>query len=64
MFDQVFEGQLKLTVDFNKKIDSVYTNLNSKFETLTTHVKNLEMHVVETGEICKMAKSLSERERE
>ncbi|KAG2307209.1 hypothetical protein Bca52824_026957 [Brassica carinata] len=30
MLDQVFEGQQKLTVDFNGKIDVVYTNLNTK----------------------------------
>ena len=46
MLDQVLEGQQKLTVDFNGKIDSVNNNLNTKFETLNTHVKKLEMKVV------------------
>ena len=39
MLDRVLEGQQRMTVDFNGKIDSVYTNLNTKFETLSTHVK-------------------------
>ncbi|KAF2554759.1 hypothetical protein F2Q68_00014632 [Brassica cretica] len=42
-----------MTVDFNGKIDSVYTNLNTKFETLSTHVKKLEMQVVQTGDAVK-----------
>ena len=46
MLDRVLEGQQRMTVDFNGKIDFVYTNLNTKFETLSTHVKNLEMQVV------------------
>ena len=50
MLDRVLEGQQRMTVDFNGKIDSVYTNLNTKFETLSTHVKKLEMKVVQTGE--------------
>ena len=42
-----------MTVDFNGKIDSVYNNLNTKFETLSTHVKKLEMQVVQTGDAVK-----------
>ena len=41
MLDQVLESQQKLTVDFNGKIDDVYTNLSTKFESLSTHVKKL-----------------------
>lgn len=48
MLDQVLEGQHKQTVDFNGKIDYVYNNLNTKFETLNIHAKKLEMHVVHT----------------
>ncbi|KAL0689436.1 hypothetical protein Bca4012_089114 [Brassica carinata] len=48
MLDRVLEGQQRMPVDFNGKIDSVYTNLNTKFETLSTHVKKLEMQVVQT----------------
>ena len=46
MIDRVLEGQQNLTVDFNGKIDSLY-NLNTKFETLSTHVKKMEMQVVQ-----------------
>ena len=38
MLDRVLQGQQRMTVDFNGKIDSVYTNLNTRFETLSTHV--------------------------
>uniref|UniRef100_M4F770 Retrotransposon gag domain-containing protein n=1 Tax=Brassica campestris TaxID=3711 RepID=M4F770_BRACM len=48
MLDRVFEGQHSMTVDFNGKIDSIYNNLNTKFETLSTHVKKLEIQVVQT----------------
>ena len=48
-----------MTVDFNGKIDSVYTNLNTKFETLSTHVKKLEMQVVQTGEAVKRQEDLT-----
>ena len=48
-----------MTVDFNGKIDSVYTNLNTKFETLSTHVKKLEMQVVQTGEAVKRQRALT-----
>ena len=48
MLDRVLEGQQRMRVDFNGKIDSVYTNLNTKFETLSTHLKKLEMHVLQT----------------
>ena len=42
MIYQVLEGQQKLMVNVNRKIDDVYTELNAKFETLNTHVKKLE----------------------
>ena len=53
MFDRVLEGHQRMTVDFNGKIDSVYTNLNKKLETLSTHVKKLEIQVVQRGEAVK-----------
>ena len=31
MLDQVLEGEKKLIVDFNGKIDAIYSNLNTKF---------------------------------
>ena len=48
MIDQVLECQQKLMVNVNGKIDSVYTELNAKFETLNTHVNKLETQVVQT----------------
>ena len=47
-----------LTVDFNGKIDSVYNNLNTKFKILSTHVKKLEMHIVQTREVVKRQQAL------
>ncbi|KAF2604994.1 hypothetical protein F2Q70_00025774 [Brassica cretica] len=37
-------------MDFNGKIDDVYTNMNTKFESFSTHVNKLEMQVIQTGE--------------
>ena len=59
MLDRVLEGQQRMTVDFNGKIDSVYTNLNTKFETLSTHMKKLEIQVVQTGEVVKRQEALT-----
>lgn len=39
-----------MTVDFNGRIYVVYTNLNIKFEALSTNVKKLETQVVQTTE--------------
>ena len=50
-----------MTVDFNGKIDSVYNNLNTKFKTLRTHMKKLEMQVVQTGEDVKRQEALKKR---
>ena len=61
MLDRVLEGKQSMTVDFNGKIDSVYNNLNKKFETLSTHVKKLEMQVVQTGEVVKRQEALTRR---
>ena len=57
MIDQVLEGQQKLMVNFNGKIDTLYTELNSKFETLNTHMKKLETQVVQTGQAVKKQKT-------
>ena len=59
MLDKVLEGHQSMTVDFNGKIDSVYSNLNTKFETLSTNVKKLEMLVVQTGEAVKRQEALT-----
>lgn len=45
---QVRKSQEKLTLDFNGKICDVYTNMNDKFEALSTHVKKLETRMVQT----------------
>ena len=37
-----------MMVNFNGKIDAVFTELNSKFESLNNHVRKLEKHVVQT----------------
>ena len=57
--DRVLEGQQRMTVDFNGKIDYVYTNLNKKFETLSTHVKKLGTQIVQTGEAVKRQEALT-----
>ena len=59
MLDRVLVAQQRMTIDFNGKIDSVYTNLNTKFETLSTHVKKLEIQVVQTGEAVKRQEALT-----
>uniref|UniRef100_A0A0D2ZTT2 Retrotransposon gag domain-containing protein n=1 Tax=Brassica oleracea var. oleracea TaxID=109376 RepID=A0A0D2ZTT2_BRAOL len=53
MLDRVLEAQQRMAVDFNGKIDSVYTNLNTKSETLSTHVKKPEMQVVQIRDAVK-----------
>ena len=53
MLDQVLEGQQKLIVNFNIKIDDVYTELSSKCMSLNTHVRKLETQVVHTGDTIK-----------
>ena len=57
MIDQVLEGQQKLMVNVDGKIDVVYTELNAKFVTLNTYVKKLETQVFQTGEIVKKQKT-------
>ncbi|KAJ4909850.1 Uncharacterized protein Rs2_04471 [Raphanus sativus] len=48
MIDRVLEGQQKLTVDFNGKIDSVFNNLTTRIDTICTQVKKLETQIVQT----------------
>ena len=59
MLNRVLEGQQSMTVDFNGKINLVYTNLNTKFKTLSTHVKKLEISVVQIGEVVKRQEALT-----
>ena len=63
MLDQVLEGQQKLMVNVNGKIDVVYTKLNAKFETLSKHVKKWETQVV-TQETLLRGKRPSSRVKE
>ena len=59
MLERVLETQQRMIVDFNGKIDSIYTNLYTKFDNLSTHVKKLETQVVQTGEALKRQKALT-----
>ncbi|KAL0749627.1 hypothetical protein Bca101_031630 [Brassica carinata] len=58
MIDQVLEGQQKLMVNVNEKIYVVYTELNTKFETLNTHVQKLDTQVVQRGDDVKRQDTL------
>lgn len=49
----ILEGQQKLSVEFNKKFNFVYTELNGKFEALNIHVKNLDIQIQQTIEVVK-----------
>ncbi|XP_024005011.1 uncharacterized protein LOC112082144 [Eutrema salsugineum] len=53
MLEQILEGQQKMTVDFNGKIDALYMDLNGKIEVLNTHVKKLDTQVAQTAESVK-----------
>ncbi|XP_024006440.1 uncharacterized protein LOC112082948 [Eutrema salsugineum] len=53
MLEQILEGQQKITVDFNGKIDALYLDLNGKFEALNTHVKKLDIQLAQTAEAVK-----------
>ncbi|KAL1218024.1 hypothetical protein V5N11_012223 [Cardamine amara subsp. amara] len=53
MLEQLLEGQQKITVDFNGKIDALYTDLNGKIEQLNVHVKKLDTQVAQTAEAVK-----------
>ncbi|XP_024010435.1 uncharacterized protein LOC112085454 [Eutrema salsugineum] len=49
MLEQILEGQQKLTVDFNGKMDALYLDLNGKIKALNTHVKQLDTQVAQTA---------------
>ncbi|XP_024014243.1 uncharacterized protein LOC112088189 [Eutrema salsugineum] len=49
MLEQILEGQQKLIVDFNGKMDALYLDLNGKIEALNTHVKQLDTQVAQTA---------------
>ncbi|KAL0741754.1 hypothetical protein Bca4012_083267 [Brassica carinata] len=58
MLSKVLESQQKLEVNFNGKIDAVYTTLNTKLDALSTHVKKLETQVIQIGEAVKKQEAL------
>ncbi|KAL0696924.1 hypothetical protein Bca4012_064104 [Brassica carinata] len=58
MLSKVLESQQQLEVNFNGKIDAVYTTLNTKLDALSTHVKKLETQVIQTGEAVKKQEAL------
>ncbi|KAL1225361.1 hypothetical protein V5N11_009019 [Cardamine amara subsp. amara] len=42
MLERILEEQQKMTVDFNGKIDALYTDFHGKCDSLNNHVKRLE----------------------
>ncbi|KFK22914.1 hypothetical protein AALP_AAs71106U000100 [Arabis alpina] len=42
LLEQILEGQQAQTVNFNGKIDSLYTDLNGKIEAINIHMKKLD----------------------
>ena len=58
IIDQIEEGQLKLTLDFNGKIDVFYTNLSIKIEALNARLTKVEVQVVQTREDVKRHEAL------
>ncbi|KAF8100688.1 hypothetical protein N665_0218s0026 [Sinapis alba] len=53
-----------MTVNFNEKIDALYINFNTKFETLSTHINKLENQVVQTSEAIGRHESLIKEKEE
>ncbi|XP_024009409.1 uncharacterized protein LOC112084493 [Eutrema salsugineum] len=53
LLEQILEGQQKMTVDFNGKVDALYLDLNGKIKALNTHVKKLDTQVAQTAESVK-----------
>ncbi|KAF2619718.1 hypothetical protein F2Q68_00039251 [Brassica cretica] len=45
MMGQVLKGQQKMSAVLDVKLDSVYSDLHDKFETLSDHVKKLDSQV-------------------
>ena len=49
MLEQILEGQQDIAIDFNGKIDVLYTDLNGKFEALDSHVKKLDIQISQSA---------------
>lgn len=43
MMEKILDGQKKMFVDFSKRLDSFYNELNGKFEALNTHIKKRDI---------------------
>ncbi|XP_023634276.1 uncharacterized protein LOC111829415 [Capsella rubella] len=48
MLEQILAGQQNMTVDFNGKMDALYTDLNGKIEALSTFTNKLDVKVAQT----------------
>lgn len=46
----LLEGQWKMSDEFNKKLNYLYTELNGNFEALNTHVKKMNIRVQQIAE--------------
>ncbi|KAF2579344.1 hypothetical protein F2Q68_00002199 [Brassica cretica] len=53
MMRKILEGQQNMVVDFKKKLDFVYIELNGKFEFLNTYGKELNIQVQQINEVVK-----------
>ncbi|WZZ41068.1 hypothetical protein YC2023_037327 [Brassica napus] len=53
MMRKILESQQNMVVDFKKKLDSVYIELNGKFEFLNTYGKELNIQVQQINEVVK-----------
>lgn len=53
MLDQILEGQQKMTVELNTKMDSIYADFSGKFKALSTHLKKLGTQITHTTESLK-----------
>ena len=43
MLKKILEGQSKLVVEFNGKLDAIYTDVNGKIDNLSSHMKKLDV---------------------
>ena len=49
LLEQILQGQEKMTVDFNRKLDNLYTDLNGRIDALEIHQKMLENQIAQTS---------------
>ncbi|XP_024016668.1 uncharacterized protein LOC112090207 [Eutrema salsugineum] len=53
MMQQLLVNQQKASTEINSKVDSMYNNLNGKFEAVWTHMKKLDIQIAQTAEAVK-----------